>query len=188
VTHRLLRLLPSSSAGDLHARESNQAKEMSNSIIDEVRAARAVLAEEHKFDREKILDWASSLSDLSRPAAEIGDSARISPRFRHLCSHKLLKLMKILTRTPIPSLRRSKSDRLLERNKPSSIRNPRTRCRWGRSGSPLMKSGRMPPHRRIDVSHQQFVIVSGGGSKREVERFIGKETDRLLNTSRRPIA
>jgi len=31
---------------------------MSNSIIDEVRAARAVLAEEHRFDREKILDWA----------------------------------------------------------------------------------------------------------------------------------
>jgi len=30
-----------------------------------------------------------------------------------LCSHKLLKLLKILTRTPIPSLRRSKSDRLV---------------------------------------------------------------------------
>ena len=56
----------------------------------------------------------SSLWDLSRPAAETGDSARISRRFRHLCSHKLLKLMKILTRTPIPSVRRSKSDRLLE--------------------------------------------------------------------------
>jgi len=56
---------------------------------------------------------ASSLSDLSRPAAKIGVSARISPRLRHLCSHKLLKLMKILTRTPIPSPRRSKSDRLL---------------------------------------------------------------------------
>ena len=55
------------------------------------------------------------LSDLSRPATEIGDSARIPPRFHHLRSHKLFKLMKILTRAPIPSLRRSKSDRLLGR-------------------------------------------------------------------------
>gem|GEM_PF-5332315 len=64
--------------------------------------------------REGSAGEASSLSDLSRPAAEIGDSARIPLRFRHLCSHKLLKLMKILTRTPIPSLSRSKSDRLLD--------------------------------------------------------------------------
>jgi len=66
---------------------------------------------------DSIPSWISppgSPSDLSRPAAKIGDSARISHRLRHLCSHKLLKLMKILTRTPIPSLRRSKSDGLLE--------------------------------------------------------------------------
>jgi len=74
--------------------------------------SRQRLKTDHKAER----CWMpGSLSDLSRPAAEIGDSARISPRFRHLCSPKLLKLMKILTRTPIPSLRRSKSDRLLGR-------------------------------------------------------------------------
>lgn len=31
---------------------------MNNSIIDEVRAARVALAEEHGYDREKILEWA----------------------------------------------------------------------------------------------------------------------------------
>jgi len=31
---------------------------MNNSIIDEVRAARAALAEEHGYDRKKILEWA----------------------------------------------------------------------------------------------------------------------------------
>ncbi len=31
---------------------------MNNSIIDEVRAARAALAEEHGYDRAKILEWA----------------------------------------------------------------------------------------------------------------------------------
>ena len=31
---------------------------MNNPIIDEVRAARAALAEEHGYDREKILKWA----------------------------------------------------------------------------------------------------------------------------------
>lgn len=41
--------------------------------------------------------------------------ARIPPCFRYLCSHKLLKRMKMLTRTPIPSLGRSKSDGLLGR-------------------------------------------------------------------------
>ena len=72
--------------------------------------SRQRLKTDHKAER----CWMpGSLSDLSRPAAEIGDSARISPRFRHLCSHKLLKL---LTRTSIPSLKRSKSDRLLVRN------------------------------------------------------------------------
>jgi len=54
-----------------------------------------------------------SLSDLSRPAAENGNSAQISLRFRHSRSQKLLECMKILARGPIHSLRRSKSDRLL---------------------------------------------------------------------------
>ncbi len=48
-----------------------------------------------------------SVSDLSRPVAENEDSAQIFPHFRHLCSHKLLKLMKVLkvlTRTALPSL------------------------------------------------------------------------------------
>ena len=31
---------------------------MNNPIIDEVRAARAALAEEHGYDREQILEWA----------------------------------------------------------------------------------------------------------------------------------
>jgi hypothetical protein len=53
-----------------------------------------------------------SLSDLSRPAAKNGLLAQISPRFRPFCSHKLLKLMKILTRIPLSSLECSKSDRL----------------------------------------------------------------------------
>jgi len=69
----------------------------------------------------KFAELAGSLSDLSRPAAENGDSARISPRFRHLRSRKLLKLMGFLTRTPIPSLRRSKSDGLLGRTKEPEV-------------------------------------------------------------------
>lgn len=56
-----------------------------------------------------------SLSDLSHPAAKFEDLAQISLRFRHLCLHKLLKLMKILTQTSNSSLEQSKSDRLLGR-------------------------------------------------------------------------
>lgn len=55
----------------------------------------------------------SSLSDESRPAAEIVDSAWILPRFRHLCPHTSLKLMEILTRPSLPSFEHSKSYRLL---------------------------------------------------------------------------
>jgi hypothetical protein len=73
-----------------------------------------------------------SLSDLSRPAAQSVVSAQIAPRFRHLCSHKLLKLMVILTRIPLPSLRRSKSDRLLAHGPGSHL-----------------DARRFPPHRRI---------------------------------------
>ena len=43
----------------------------------------------------------SSLSDLARMAAKIGDLAKISPSFRRLCSHRLLKPVKILTQTSI---------------------------------------------------------------------------------------
>ena len=45
-------------------------------------------------------------SDLSHPAAGTGDSAQISPPFRHLYSHKLLKLMKFLTRMILRTLMR----------------------------------------------------------------------------------
>jgi len=54
-----------------------------------------------------------SLSDFARPAAKSEDLAQISLRFRRLCLHKLLKLMKILPQTSDFSLKRSKSDRLL---------------------------------------------------------------------------
>ena len=56
---------------------------------------------------------ARSLSGLSRLAAKIEDLAQISPRFRHLCPHKLLKSVEILPQTSILSLKRAKSDRLL---------------------------------------------------------------------------
>jgi len=46
-------------------------------------------------------------------SAKIKDLARISPYFRRLCSHRLLKSVKILTQTSILSPVRSKSDRLL---------------------------------------------------------------------------
>jgi len=42
---------------------------------------------------------ASSLSELSRTAAQVQDSAQISLLPRHLFTNKFLKIMKILTRT-----------------------------------------------------------------------------------------
>ncbi len=56
------------------------------------------------------------LSDLERPAAKFEDSAQISLRFRPLCPHKVLKLMKILARTSIFDAGRAKSDSLLGRD------------------------------------------------------------------------
>ena len=61
----------------------------------------------------RALPWARSLSDLPRTATKIEDSAKISLLFRHLFTNKLLKIMKILTRTSNFSLIRGKSDRLL---------------------------------------------------------------------------
>lgn len=56
---------------------------------------------------------ARSLSDLPRMAAKIEDSAQIPLLFCHLFTNKLLKIMKILSRTSNFSLIRGKPDRLL---------------------------------------------------------------------------
>ncbi len=47
---------------------------MKNSIIDDVRAARAALAEEHGYDREKILEWAR------RQQAKLKSKASVKPQ------------------------------------------------------------------------------------------------------------
>jgi hypothetical protein len=53
---------------------------MNNSIIDEVRAARAALAEEHGYDRKKILEWArkkqAELKSEGRGKAPVAEKKR----------------------------------------------------------------------------------------------------------------
>ena len=47
---------------------------MKNSLIEDVRAARAALAEEHGYDREKILEWAR------RQQAKLKSKASVKPQ------------------------------------------------------------------------------------------------------------
>ena len=91
-----------------------------------------------------LVQGASSLSDLSSPAVENGAPAQISLRSRHLCSHKLLELMKILSRIPLPSHKCSKSDRLLAPTKPIRYRFASATARWAVFWRKAAWSGSIP--------------------------------------------